>query len=112
MIFLEEPIFQFQFSIQANFDFEPDLPIDLLDVAEISEIPILDSSPKKKYPNVAFPSFLPQPQHQLHTILSSYSLSSEGHVNFPFEDFFEICHVFQRMHNVSCLDLSSLSTVN
>ena len=41
MILLEEPISQFQFSIQANFVFEPDLPMDLLDVAEIAEIQIL-----------------------------------------------------------------------
>ena len=34
MIFLEEPISQFPFSIQAEILFEPDLPIDLLDVAE------------------------------------------------------------------------------
>ena len=42
MIFLEESISQFQFSIQANFYLsEPDLPIDSLDVAAIVEIQIL-----------------------------------------------------------------------
>ena len=38
---MEEPLSQFQFSVQADF-VSLSLPIDLLDVAEIGEIQILD----------------------------------------------------------------------
>ena len=36
MIFLEGSISQFQLSVQADFDFQPELPIDLLDSIEIA----------------------------------------------------------------------------
>ena len=57
MIFLEEPISQFQFSTQANFYLsELDLPIDLLDVPEIVEIQVLAWSLEKRCKNSLLPT--------------------------------------------------------
>ena len=60
MIFLEDPISQFQFSIQAHFIFfEPDLPIDSLFVTEIVEIRTSDWPHGKSYLNFSFPNVWP-----------------------------------------------------
>ena len=86
MIFLEEPISEFQFSTQADFYLsEPDLPTDLLDVTEVVEIQTLAWSLEKRCQKFSSHNFSPQLLPQLH---------------FPFKDFVEIFSVSQRMHNV------------
>ena len=70
---------QFQFSIQATFLSKPDLPIDLLDVAEIAEIQIVDQSPEKRCQNFSFPNVPPQPQPQEAKIPLACSKSSNSH---------------------------------
>ena len=106
MIFLEEPISQFQVSTQTN----------LVSLSLICPSTCLVQLKSLRFKflidllrgNVGISLF---PISCLNLSLSfiqfsvSHHLSSNGRVDFPFKDFLEILSIFQRMHNV-CVSIS------
>ena len=114
MIFLEEPISQFQLSIQANF-----VPFSLICPSTCSmqlkslRLKFLIEISKSNFRISRFPISRLNLSLSFIQFLLSYSLSLSlslfGRPNFPFKDLLEIFFVFQRMDNVClCLDLFSL----
>ena len=85
---------------------EVDLPIDLLDVAEIAEIQIIDSSLETQYQNFSFPNFSLQPQPQLHITFAERVAHLGRPSQLSVQGFFGDCLCLSTNAQRLCLDLS------
>ena len=113
LIFSEDSISQFQFSIQADFvSLSLICPSTCLVWLKSLRFKILIDLLKSKSLNFSFQNFLLNLSLSFIQFSLSHHLFSDGRVNFPFNDFFGdfLCLSAHAQH--LCLDLSSLSTVN
>ena len=108
-VFSADSVQKFEVSTQTYLlSFEPDQPIDSPVVAAIVGIQIPDWSLEKQRPNFSFPNNRPPLLPQLHTILLSHFLSSDGQFSFPLKDFVDMLTVIERLHYF-LISISSLS---